>query len=272
MNSQGDQIEKVNDQDDDVYFLILMPSEENFDFQGKNFKSKNILEPSIIYRNKVEKGNGTYLEELVFKGRKKKKKNQEENEPKKSTQYLITYFIEEHIYNITFSSKNESFIYQPKLEIGNQYLQDIPFESIKQNIVPLYNKLNIFLEALKETKEINQKEEKLYKDTIDLYGEKKQFSLLINLFLKIYSKNKELCENLIKIFFNINDQENNDKLDDLKKNLKSFIDILSNTRDILDENNYNPIHFYGLLFCYLHFYDEKNFPKIVKLFNIKYFY
>ena len=114
MNSQGDQIEKVNDQDDDVYFLILMPSEENFDFQGKNFKSKNILEPSIIYRNKVEKGNGTYLEELVFKGRKKKKKNQEENEPKKSTQYLITYFIEEHIYNITFSSKNESFIYQPK--------------------------------------------------------------------------------------------------------------------------------------------------------------
>ena len=270
MNSQGDQIEEVNDKedkDDDVYFLILMPSEENFDFQGKTFKSENILEPTIIYRHKVEKGNGTYLEELVFKGRKQKKSNEKENEPKKSTQYLITYFIEEHIYNITFSSKNESFIYQPKLEIGNKYLQDIPFEPIKQNIVPLYNKLNIFLEALKQTKEINQKEEKLYKDTIDLYEQKKQFSLLINLFLKIYAKNKELCKNLIEIFFKINDQENNDKLDDLKKNLKSFKDILSNARDILDENNYDPIHFYGLLFCYLHFYDEKSFPKIIEEFS-----
>ena len=58
MNSQGDQIEEVNDKedkDDDVYFLILMPSEENFDFQGKTFKSENILEPTIIYRHKVEK-------------------------------------------------------------------------------------------------------------------------------------------------------------------------------------------------------------------------
>ena len=225
MNSQGVQIEEVNDRDDkddDVYFLILMPSEENFDFQGKTFKSKNIQNPTIIYRNKVEKGNGGYLEELVFKGRKKKKDDEKENEPKKSTEYLITYFIEEHIYNISFSSRNESFIYQPKLEIGNKFLPDIPFEPIKQNIVPLYNKLNIFLEALKQSKEINQKEEKLYKDTIDLYEQKKQFSLLINLFLKIYAKNKELCKNLIEIFFKINDQENNDKLDDLKKKLKVF--------------------------------------------------
>ena len=120
---------------------------------------------------------------------------------------------------------------------------------------------------MKQTKEINQKEEKLYKDTIDLYEQKKQFSLLINLFLKIYAKNKELCKNLIEIFFKINDQENNDKLDDLKKNLKSFKDILSNARDILDENNYDPIHFYGLLFCYLHFYDEKSFPKIIEEFS-----
>ena len=152
-----------------------MPSEENFDFQGKTFKSKNIQNPTIIYRNKVEKGNGGYLEELVFKGRKKKKDDEKENEPKKSTEYLITYFIEEHIYNISFSSKNESFIYQPKLEIGNKFLQDIPFEPIKQNIVPLYNKLNIFLEALKQTKEINQKEEKAH-----------HILLLFHLFFHLY--------------------------------------------------------------------------------------
>ena len=66
-------------------------------------------------------------------------------------------------------------------------------------------------------KEINQKEEKLYKDTIDLYEQKKQYSLLITLFLKVYEKKKELCKHLIEIFFRINDKENNDKTEDLKK-------------------------------------------------------
>ena len=110
-------------------------------------------------------------------------------------------------------------------------------------------------------------EKKLYKDTIDLYEQKKQFSLLITLFLNVYEKNKDLCKRLIEIFFRINEQENNDKGPDLKKYLKSFKDIFSRTRDIFDENNYNPIHFYGILFVYLHFYDEKNFVKIIEEFS-----
>ena len=106
---------------------------------------------------------------------------------------------------------------------------------------------------MKQTKEIDQMEKKLYKDTIDLYEQKKQFSLLITLFLNVYEKNKDLCKRLIEIFFRINEQENNDKGPDLKKYLKSFKDILSRARDIFDENNYNSIHFYGILFVYLHF-------------------
>jgi len=82
---------------------------------------------------------------------------------------------------------------------------------------------------LEQAKEINQKKGKLYKDTFDLYKQKKQLTLLITLFLKIYEKNKE--------------KENNDKVYDLKKNLKSFKEILSNARIILDGNNYNPTHF-----------------------------
>ena len=120
---------------------------------------------------------------------------------------------------------------------------------------------------MQEKNEINQKEKKLYKDTIDLYEQKKQFSLLITLFLKIYGKNKELCKQLIEIFYRINNEENNDKIDDLKNHLKSFKDIFSNARYILDENNYNLIHFYGILFCYLHFYDDNNFPKIIEEFS-----
>ena len=89
---------------------------------------------------------------------------------------------------------------------------------------------------------------------------------MITLFLKIYGKNKELCKQLIEIFYRINDEENNDKVEDLKTYLKSFKDILSNARDILGENNYNPVRFCGVLFCYLHFYHKNNFPKIIEEF------
>ena len=268
---EDDKKEELNDEGNDnnyeIYLIILIPNEEKIDFQGLSYRAKPKIDPKIIFKNRIEIGDNTYLEELVFMFRRKKKKKEKENESSKSTKYEITFFENEHIYNIKFSSKNECFIYQPKLEIGNKFLDIIP-EPIPQNIIPLCTKLDIFLEALKQTKDINQKEEKLYKDTIDLYKNKKQFSLLITLFLKIYEKNKELCGQLIEIFYKNNDDENNDKIDDLKKNLKSFKDIFSNARDILDESNYNPIHFYGILFCYLHFYEEKNFPKIVEEFSV----
>ena len=31
----------------------------------------------------------------------------------------------------------------------------------------------------------------------------------------------------------------------------------------MKERKYNPIYFYGVLFCYLHFYDKDNFPKTI---------
>jgi hypothetical protein len=111
-----------------------------------------------------------------------------------------------------------------------------------------------------------EKNEKLYEDTIDLYEKKKQFSLLVTLFLKIY-ENKDLCNKLIEIFYRVNEEENTDKVIDLRKEVKSFNNIYSNARDILEENNYNPIYFYGVLFCYLHFYDKANFPKMIEEFS-----
>jgi len=152
----------------------------------------------------------------------------------------------------------------PELKTGNKYL-DILEEPIKQNIVPLYNKLNIFLEALQNNNE-KEKNEKLYEDTIDLYEKKKQFSLLVTLFLKIY-ESKDLCNKLIEIFYRVNEDENTDKVTDLRKEVKSFNNIYSNARNILEENNYNPIYFYGVLFCYLHFYDKANFPKMIEEFS-----
>jgi len=91
---------------------------------------------------------------------------------------------------ISFSIKENSFVYEAELKIGNKYLDniDIGKVSIDQNIIPFYSKLNIFIEALQEDNEINNIE-KLYEDIIALYEKKKKISLLISLFLKIYEQN-----------------------------------------------------------------------------------
>lgn len=251
--------EESNDKNKDVFILILKPSEKKIDFKGLNYETKNNIEPIIVFQKRINKENGTYLEEIVFKFEKKKR-----NKP---TKYAIKFVEGDHTYNIRFSLKDECFVYMPELKTGNKYLDNILEEPIKQNIVPLSEKLNIFIEALQYNKEIEKKEKKLYEDSIDLYEKKKQFSFLISLFLKIYDKNKELCKKLIEIFYEINEKENDDKENDLKKEVKFFEDIYSNSLNILEENNYNKIHFYGLLFCYLHYYNKDNFPKMIEEFS-----
>ena len=265
ISTQSGQINESKTNNKDVYFLILRPSEEKIDFTGLNYQTKNKIEPMIAFKKKIEnKEDKTFLEEIVFKFKKKARQG---NNNKEFTRYKITFFEGDHIYDITFSLMDESFVYQPELKTGNKYLPNILKEPIKQNIIPLYNKLNIFLEALEKNKEAN-KEIKLYKDTISLYKEKKQFSLLITLFLKIYQKNKELCEKLIKIFYEINGEENNDRLNDIRNYLDLFKDIYSKAKDIIEGNKYNKVQFYAILFCYLHYYDRNNFPNMIEDFSV----
>lgn len=249
----------------DAYFIIVRTSKEKIDFAGLKYQKDNKIEPIIIYKNTIDKEDKSFLEEIVFKFKKRIKKNEANND--KPTKYKIKFIEEERTYNITFSLNKDCFAYQPELKTGNKYLPIFVEEPIKQNIVPLYNKLNIYLEALKKNEELETKEEKLYEDTVALYKEKKQFSLLATLFLKIYKKNKDLCSQLMKIFFDINGKENTDKISDLKKELKTFKDIYSDARDILNKFEYDPIHFYGIIFCYLHYYDKTNFPQIIEEFS-----
>ena len=259
-----------NDKNEDAYFIIIIPREEKIDFVGLNYLTQNKINPIIIYKKTIEKEDKTYIEEIVFKF-KKSPKNKEKYEGKKksneSTKYKIQLIEGEHTYNITFSLKDDCFVYQPELKKGNKYLENR--ETVDQNIVPLYNKLDIFIEALKKDNESYKKEEKLYEDTINLYEDKKQFSLLVTLFLKIYKEKKDLCSKLLKIFSRINSEENTDKFNDLKKEVQTFKEIFSNAREIMKENNYNPIHFYGILFCYLHYYDKENFPKMIEQFYVE---
>jgi hypothetical protein len=254
-----------NDIEKDAYFLILKPSEEKIDFASLKYEAENIIDPSIIFPKPIDKEDETYPGVLVFKFKRKKKEKSEENkELIKSTKYMIKFYKEEQTYKITFVLKDECFAYIPELSTGNKYLEGwVTEEPIEQDIVPLYDKLNIFLKALQKNGENH--EEKLYEDTINLYEEKKQFSLMIALFLKIYEKRKELCDKLIEIFNKYN-EESADKVNYLKKDLNSFKQIYSNAKEIVKERKYNPIYFYGVLFCYLHFYDKDNFPKTIARF------
>ena len=283
MSTQSPQNDDSDDKNKEVYFLILIPSESKINFSGLNYEAKNKIEPWNIFNDKIDKEDGTHIEEIVFKFKKKSKKKQKDKGKNESTKYAIRFFEGNYIYDITFSIKDISFVYEPKLEIRNKFLPNIPPEPIEQNIVPLCEKLNIFLKALqKENNEIEKKEEKLYEDTIVLYEDKKKFSLLITLFLKIYENNKVLCNKLIGIFNKINDKENDDRDKDLKNHLDSFKDIYSKAKDILEgikeqnkkeckeknkEENKYEINFYGILFSYLHYYDKANFPKMIEEFS-----
>ena len=90
---------------------------------------------------------------------------------------------------------------------------------------------------------------------------------MISLFLKIYQQNKNLCSLLIDEFKKINNQENTDKDKDLSIELKSFNNIYSNAKSLIEENKYDAVSFYGIIFCHLCSYDKENFPEIIKTFS-----
>ena len=81
-STQGSQNDESNNKEE-AYFLILSPSEKKIHFTGLNYETKYKIEPKIIYQKRIDKGNETYLEEIVFKFKKKlkkKKKKEKKNQ------------------------------------------------------------------------------------------------------------------------------------------------------------------------------------------------
>ena len=106
-----------------------------------------------------------------------------------------------YIYIISFSLKEKkSFIYDVVLKKGHKYLKYLP--NTAQETIDYQDKLDLFIEALKENKEENKMKE-LFQETIELYSKKKGFSFLISLFVKVYQE-KDLCKILIKNFYDMN--------------------------------------------------------------------
>ena len=176
--------------------------------------------------------------------------------------------------------KDKIFIYDVDLKKGHKYLENIAKENIDQKkSIEYQDKLELFLEALKQNKE-ESKNQELYEETIELYSKKSSFTFLISLFAKIYSY-KNYCDLLLEKFYeiNVNIKENdkkdnnsnsdrNEKLGDQFNSL--MVKIESESESIIKENAYNSIHFYGILICYLNYYDYNTFENCInKLYNQK---
>ena len=253
-----------SDGEKDIYFIILRPSEEKVNFGDLKFISE--ISPQIIYDKNIEKGKGSFIEHNIFKLDIKKKENDKDQTKKKKSDYKLEYVIGEDSYEILFSVKENTFIYETELKKGNKFIDNIVKEDIDQNIIPLYDKLDIFIEALKKNNE-NDKIELLYEETISLYEKKKKFGLLLSLFLKTYDQNKNLCSKLINTFRKICEKENSDRDQVFANQLDTFNQIYSNADDLIRTNGYEPIEFYGTIFCFLSSYNKENFPKIIKKFS-----
>ena len=162
MSKQG-QNSQSNDKEKEIYFIILRPSKEKVDLDWEFSSSE--LTPSRIYKNVIKKGKDSSLEENVFKLIIKESENEKESEKEKGKgkkkeknkkSYKIEYIQGDDAYDILFSTKDNSFVYETVLKKGNKYLDNIVKEDIDQTIIPFHNKLDIFQKALEENNETSK--------------------------------------------------------------------------------------------------------------------
>ena len=239
---------KSKENTNDINYIIP----ENKELKPKSIYVEEEYENSFYYYNKIFKVN-----KLAGKG-------------KRGNMYYFEFEINDEIYIINFDSKGPNFIYDVNLEVRKRIINIR--RKISQN-KEYYEKFEYFIKALKEIGEENIIDD-LYKDTINLYKNKKGFSFLIILFLKIYQK-KELCFHLLQIFRYMN--ENYPKYNEKNMDRKSFLQdyksifksIISETDVIIENNNYSLIEFYGIILCYLNYYDYETFNSVINDLSVK---
>ena len=248
-----------------LYFFITYNRSEKENKDDINFvvPEKKDLQPESIFGDDPQYENPYYYYNKLFKVSKSAGKG------KKGNNYHFEFEINDEKYIIKFDSKGSTFIYDVNLEVGKRII-DIR-RKITQN-KEYYETIEFFIKALKENGEENIIDD-LYKETIKLYENKKGFALLIVLFLKIYQK-KDLCIQLLQIFKKMNENpKDNEKNMDRKSFLKDynskFKSILSEANELIKNNGYNLIEFYGIILCYLNYYDYETFASVINDLNDK---
>ena len=239
---------------ENIYFFIHYPraqreKDNSIIFQKPKEKNK---QPICIYTDdKYIVENNIYHYNKIFQVSKSNAKG-------KKNKYDLEFILKDDIYIISFEADKSTFIYEVNL-ISGKIILDIR-RKIPQNKIEYKDKIEYFIEALKEDKEkINE----LYKDTLELYFKKKGFSLLIPLFLKIYNK-KDLCCKLLEKFKAMNaEQKDNEKNMDRKAYLDEYkSDINEIAEKFYDNEDYNITYFYGIILCYLNWYDYEKFLSV----------
>ena len=239
-----------------LYFFISYPrkdKEKADDIYFTEPKDENKI-PKCIYMDEIY-DNRVYYYKKIFMINKPAGKG------KWSNKFYFEFELGPDNYEISFDTKGASFIYDVKLEKHKKILL-FPITNINQHVIEYYDKMHTFINALKE----NNKEniiDFLYKDTINLFSQKKGFSFLIELFVEIYKK-KDLCKLLLDIFKEMNlDEKKNEKNMDRKLILEKHKLIFNTIISEANNYNYDTIEFYGIILCYLNFYDYNNFSKII---------
>ena len=259
-NSKSGESKQPKVEEKEIYFIILYQRKQKENPKELFFSEDCDSIPQAILTKEVKTSTNKYAYKKVLKYKNKGEKE------------LVFFFgQEDYKYIITFEVIDKTFIYDVKLEKGHKFLEAIPKENIDQKFLKYQDKLDLFLEALKQKREEN-KNELLYQEIIDLYSKKSNFSFLISLFAKIYQE-KKLCESLLQKFYDMNtkiskDKKENNPNSDREEYLGDefnslMVKIATESESLINANGYNPIQFYGLLLCYLNFYDYTTFEKCV---------
>ena len=240
-----------------IYFFVTYSRKQKVNDDDIEFSvsEKSNLKPVCIFKKESYEGQRFYYDKIyAFEKPKKAKKN-----------YNFIFEIGDEQYIISFEYKGNSFIYDVNLVFGKKIID------IRRNInqaKEYHEKMNFFIEALEQNKEMDAIEE-LYKDSIELYSKKKIFSFLIALFLKTYEK-KDLCSELLNTFKKMcedpkNSGKNMDRKSFLGDYLEDFKKIASTADKLIEDNKYSTIEFYGIILCYLNSYDYNYFSSIIKV-------
>ena len=227
---------KIIESDDDIdkkeiYFMVLKQTKEKEKYNEFNFTSA--IKPQIIYEKQIAKENKECIDHKVFKFKIKENRSNEQEETPLNN-YQIKYQEGNNNYIISFTIKNNSFIYDIELKQVGNYLNEIIEETFDQNIIPLYNKLDIFIEALKINNE-NEKLAKLYKDTIELLESEEKNNFIKKLLDKYAITKEEFYSNdnnkNIKLLCDLNEDGTINN-----SNIHSYLleDILDQIRDDID--------------------------------------
>ena len=197
----------------EIYFITIYQRQQKEKEEKDFIFNKNYYNIRCIYTRKELIQNQQYLYAKVFKLFWDPDNN-------KDNIFNISFDIGGYTYTISFNVDDRSFYFDIELTKVIKLLSLFTKKKVEQNSLNYYQKLGLFIEALKQNKE-EEKIDNLYEETIKLCTKKNEFYLLIPLFINIYEK-KILCLKLMQEFYQMNKYQKKESKLEIKDELKAY--------------------------------------------------